>query len=277
MRDPRWLDAQWRARTGRAPVGRRATGAVCTTCSPSTATCRCTSNWRARKASRVLEVACGSGRVLVPLVRAGFDVVGIDISPHMLALARAKLDAGATPARLIQADMRDFRLETHGFRSGDLGGQKPRVSHRARRPAALPPNDRRAPQARRTAGDRLPASAAGLARRRTRLDARRPAPASARARLHAVARRVGREHRPGPAGARDPLRVRGDRRSRGGGDQTVRRMAVPLDASVRSRASARARAALWSRALYGGYQREPFTSNSPAMVFLARCSPQGHR
>lgn len=62
---------------------------------------------------RVLEVACGSGRVLVPLVRAGFEVVGVDISPHMLALARAKLgQAGdlAGRAELVQADMRDFQL-----------------------------------------------------------------------------------------------------------------------------------------------------------------------
>jgi SAM-dependent methyltransferase len=68
--------------------------------------------------TRVLEVACGSGRVLVPLARAGFDIVGVDISPHMLALTRAKLDAEpAAPlaARLVQADMRDFRLETTGF------------------------------------------------------------------------------------------------------------------------------------------------------------------
>jgi SAM-dependent methyltransferase len=65
---------------------------------------------------RVLEIGCGSGRVLVPLARAGFEVVGIDVSPHMLALAQAKLDA--TPgahARLIQADMRDFRLERADF------------------------------------------------------------------------------------------------------------------------------------------------------------------
>jgi SAM-dependent methyltransferase len=57
--------------------------------------------------SRVLEVACGSGRVLVPLVQAGFDVLGIDVSPHMLALAREKLDSmpdGAGTAGL-QADM----------------------------------------------------------------------------------------------------------------------------------------------------------------------------
>src|ERR1700720_639537 len=63
---------------------------------------------------RVLEIACGSGRGLVPLARAGFDVVGLDISPHMLALARAKLDtepAASPHARLVQADMRDFSLE----------------------------------------------------------------------------------------------------------------------------------------------------------------------
>jgi SAM-dependent methyltransferase len=68
--------------------------------------------------SQVLEVACGSGRVLVPMVRAGFDVVGIDVSPHMLALAREKLESlpdGAGMARLQQADMRTFRLERADF------------------------------------------------------------------------------------------------------------------------------------------------------------------
>jgi SAM-dependent methyltransferase len=63
---------------------------------------------------RVLEVACGSGRVLVPLARAGYDVVGIDISPHMLELAGRKLPT-ATTAELIQADMRRFRLARRDF------------------------------------------------------------------------------------------------------------------------------------------------------------------
>lgn len=62
----------------------------------------------------VLEVACGSGRVLVPLARAGLKVVGVDISPHMLALARAKLD-GSNVAELVQADMRSFELQQHDF------------------------------------------------------------------------------------------------------------------------------------------------------------------
>jgi SAM-dependent methyltransferase len=65
---------------------------------------------------RVLEVACGSGRVLVPLVRGGCDVIGVDISPHMLALTREKLDAEpqlAGSARLVHADMREFDLAEH--------------------------------------------------------------------------------------------------------------------------------------------------------------------
>src|SRR5579859_5945463 len=54
---------------------------------------------------RVLEIACGSGRVLVPLTRAGFELVGFDASPHMLALARAKLEIQprAAGSRLVQS------------------------------------------------------------------------------------------------------------------------------------------------------------------------------
>jgi SAM-dependent methyltransferase len=62
---------------------------------------------------RVLEVACGSGRVLVDLVEHGCHVVGVDISPPMLALAREKLDARPRltgTAHLVHADMRTFRL-----------------------------------------------------------------------------------------------------------------------------------------------------------------------
>lgn len=67
--------------------------------------------------ARVLEVACGSGRVLVPLVAAGCDVVGIDVSPHMLAIARGKLESNhkSGRGRLVEADMRDFTLDETGF------------------------------------------------------------------------------------------------------------------------------------------------------------------
>jgi SAM-dependent methyltransferase len=64
---------------------------------------------------KVLEVGCGTGRVLLPLVQAGGDVTGIDVSPHMLAFTRAKLDAMGEQAELVQADMRGFQLNSRDF------------------------------------------------------------------------------------------------------------------------------------------------------------------
>lgn len=60
---------------------------------------------------RVLDIGCGTGRVMLPLLQAGHDVVGMDLSPHMLNLAVEKLGrAGFTP-QLHQGDMRDFQLD----------------------------------------------------------------------------------------------------------------------------------------------------------------------
>jgi len=50
----------------------------------------------------VLDVACGTGKSFLPLLARGWQVVGCDISPAMLAVAAAKAPA----ARLVQADMR---------------------------------------------------------------------------------------------------------------------------------------------------------------------------
>ena len=63
----------------------------------------------------VLEVGCGTGRVLIPTARAGVPITGIDLSPHMLAVCRERL-AAETPdmqqrATLVEADMRDFSLD----------------------------------------------------------------------------------------------------------------------------------------------------------------------
>jgi SAM-dependent methyltransferase len=62
----------------------------------------------------VLEVGCGTGRVLVPLARAGVEVVGLDLSPQMLDVCRETLRqetlAVQSRAELIEADMRTFEL-----------------------------------------------------------------------------------------------------------------------------------------------------------------------
>jgi SAM-dependent methyltransferase len=63
----------------------------------------------AAEGGRVLELACGAGRVSVPLARAGHHVVGFDASPHMLGLARQKA-ASALDLHLVQADLRTFDL-----------------------------------------------------------------------------------------------------------------------------------------------------------------------
>jgi SAM-dependent methyltransferase len=43
---------------------------------------------------RILEPATGTGRVLVPLLEAGFAVEGLDVSPDMLAAFRESLSPG---------------------------------------------------------------------------------------------------------------------------------------------------------------------------------------
>jgi SAM-dependent methyltransferase len=59
----------------------------------------------------VLELACGTGRVSLPLAAAGIPVVGLDIDPAMLAVARAGRGASRYPL-LVAADMRRFALAT---------------------------------------------------------------------------------------------------------------------------------------------------------------------
>ncbi len=52
-------------------------------------------------ARSVLEPACGSGRMLAGLARAGLDVAGFDRSASMLARARARFDEDGLPPPLL--------------------------------------------------------------------------------------------------------------------------------------------------------------------------------
>jgi SAM-dependent methyltransferase len=60
----------------------------------------------------VLELGCGTGRILLPLARAGFDVMGLDRASHMLRRCRAKLGCEPPEVRrrvqLVEADMTSF-------------------------------------------------------------------------------------------------------------------------------------------------------------------------
>jgi SAM-dependent methyltransferase len=56
----------------------------------------------------VLELGCGTGRLTIPLARAGVAITGLDAVPAMLARAREK--AGDLPIRWAEADARSFSL-----------------------------------------------------------------------------------------------------------------------------------------------------------------------
>lgn len=67
-----------------------------------------------RAGGTILELGCGTGRVLIPLAGAGYDITGLDLSPHMLSKCRQKLAAQPEKTQdrvlLAQASMVDFQL-----------------------------------------------------------------------------------------------------------------------------------------------------------------------
>jgi SAM-dependent methyltransferase len=58
----------------------------------------------------VLEVACGTGRLTLPIAQSGVEIVGLDLSPSMLAHARTKAEAAGVAIKLVAGDCRSFDL-----------------------------------------------------------------------------------------------------------------------------------------------------------------------
>lgn len=63
-----------------------------------------------RLAGPVLELACGTGQLLVPIAGSGVRTVGLDLTPEMLAAARERAAASQVDAAFVEGDMRDFDL-----------------------------------------------------------------------------------------------------------------------------------------------------------------------
>ncbi len=58
----------------------------------------------------VLDVACGTGRILLPSLQAGVDIEGLDLFEPMLKTLRSNAATLGLSPRLYQSDMSDFSL-----------------------------------------------------------------------------------------------------------------------------------------------------------------------
>ena len=72
-----------------------------------------------RQAVSILELGCGSGRLLLPLARAGYQITGIDTATAMLARAQTQLNAESPAVQqrttLLEADMTQFTAPVNSF------------------------------------------------------------------------------------------------------------------------------------------------------------------
>jgi len=75
-----------------------------------------TTTRRGRGKPGVLEIACGSGRLLIEMARRGWHVAGVDLEPAMIEYSRRRLERAGFSGELEVGPMQDFRFR----RSFDL-------------------------------------------------------------------------------------------------------------------------------------------------------------
>ncbi|MBU5677028.1 class I SAM-dependent methyltransferase [Alkaliphilus sp. MSJ-5] len=63
------------------------------------------------KPHKILEIACGTGNVTIPLAKKGYNILGLDISKDMLMIAKNKALENNINILFIEQDMIDLELE----------------------------------------------------------------------------------------------------------------------------------------------------------------------
>jgi SAM-dependent methyltransferase len=63
-----------------------------------------------QQAGAVLELACGTGQLTIPIALQGLPTVGLDQSSAMLGVAKRRASAVSASVAFLQGDMRDFAL-----------------------------------------------------------------------------------------------------------------------------------------------------------------------
>ncbi len=61
---------------------------------------------RLRPPLRILDLPCGQGRHAIELARRGYEVTGVDLSPYLIGVAKARAEAAGVEVRWLEGDMR---------------------------------------------------------------------------------------------------------------------------------------------------------------------------
>jgi SAM-dependent methyltransferase len=64
-----------------------------------------------QQAGAVLELACGTGQLTIPIASLGFPTVGLDQSSAMLHVATTRAAAAGASVEFVRGDMREFALD----------------------------------------------------------------------------------------------------------------------------------------------------------------------
>ncbi|QDT63663.1 class I SAM-dependent methyltransferase [Calycomorphotria hydatis] len=64
-----------------------------------------------KKVTRLFEPACGTGRLLIKLAQAGFEVGGLDLNEKMIKYCNDRLEKGGFGRPCFVGDMADFKLK----------------------------------------------------------------------------------------------------------------------------------------------------------------------
>ena len=63
------------------------------------------------KVQNILELACGTGNLTIPLTKKNYDIAGIDISEEMLGVAREKAEKEGVELVLLQQDIAELDFD----------------------------------------------------------------------------------------------------------------------------------------------------------------------
>lgn len=71
---------------------------------------RCIEKFCRKRPALVLDLACGTGRMTIAMAERGYDMIGVDGSADMLAVAYDRAAAAGRQILFLQQDMRSFEL-----------------------------------------------------------------------------------------------------------------------------------------------------------------------